>query len=272
MTDHGYYEELITAGLDGELSENQARELRAHLETCERCRNFRAAMEAVYGLTDRDLPEPPARVKENVMAAVRAAAPEKKKGKIIAFPLRSLAVAAAAAVVLWAGVRVFSPKGSSGSAAAPMMAAASVTADAGPAEEAGEMRTAGSGETVYDSVNGFMAAAPAAPPAPEAAEEAAAPVPRADEYRAAADYVICAAGEELLTAAEDALPEGLLTPDRPFPPPNREPDYTVQLAAPEGQERTWLLWEEDGTILVQTPEGDAGWTVSADVFQEFLSK
>ena len=271
MTDHGYYEELITAGLDGELSEDQARELRAHLETCERCRNFRAAMEAVHGLTDRDLPEPPARVKKNVMAAVRAAAPEKKKGKIIDFPLRSLAVAAAAAVVLWAGVRVFSPKGSSGSAAAPMMAASSVATDAGPAEEAGEMRTAGSGETAYDSVNGFMAA-PAAPPAPEAAEEEMALAPRPDEYRVAADYVICAAGEELLTAAEDVLPEGLLTPDRPFPPPNREPDYTVRLAAPEGQERTWLLWEEDGTILVQTPEGDTGWTVSADVLQEFLSQ
>ena len=40
MTDHGYYEELITAGLDGELSEDQARELRAHLETCERCRHL----------------------------------------------------------------------------------------------------------------------------------------------------------------------------------------------------------------------------------------
>ncbi len=272
MTDHGYFEELITAGLDGELSEDEARELRAHLESCERCRNFRSAMEAVYGLADRDLPEAPGELKENVMAAVRAAAPKKKKGRIIAFPLRSVAVAAAAALVLWAGVRVFSPKGSSGSAAAPMTAASSAAcADTAPAEDGGELRTAGSGEAAFDSVNGLMMAAPAAPEAAEAEE--AAPVPQPDEYRMAASYVVYdAAGEELLVLSEDDLPEGLLTPDKPFPVPNREPDYTVQTDVTEGEDRIWLMWEESGTMLIQTPEGDTGWTVSAQVFRELLNK
>ena len=263
MTDHGYFEELITAGLDGELSEAEAEELRAHLEGCQQCRSFKAAMEAVAGLTDRDLPAPPPALKENVMAAVRANPPEKKKGRILSFPLRSIAAAAALALVLWAGARVILPKGSAGSAGVQMSMAAG-SADAAKAEDAGDLRTGGMEDAAFDVYNGTLEAAPAA--------EAPAECPEPEECADEVCYVIFAGGEELFTAAGSALPEGLLAPAKPFPVPNREPDWTVQADAPEGERPTWLLWEEDGTVIVQTPEGDTGYSVSAEVFRAFLEQ
>ena len=267
MTDHGYFEELITAGLDGELSQDEARELRAHLETCERCRNFKAAMEAVGGLAERDLPAPPAGLKENVMAAVRAAGQNKKKGRIIPFPVRGIAVAAAAALVVLAGTRVLAPKGSSAAAGVQMSMAVAESADAAPTEDAGNMRTAGSGEAAFDAVNGLMAAPAAAPEAAEAEE--AAPVPEPAEAGAAVRYVVFdAAGEALFTAGPDELPEGLLTPDKPCPVPDREPDYTVQT---DGEGLAWLLWEQDGDVIVETPDGVAGYT-SPEALRAFLER
>ena len=38
MEDCRYYEELIGAELDGELTDSEAEALHAHLETCETCR------------------------------------------------------------------------------------------------------------------------------------------------------------------------------------------------------------------------------------------
>ena len=81
MADHGYFEELITAELDGELTAEQRAELDAHLAGCEQCRAFRDALSAVEGAAARHLPEPPAEFTANVMAAVRAQAKQKKKGK-----------------------------------------------------------------------------------------------------------------------------------------------------------------------------------------------
>ena len=105
-------------------------------------------MEAVAGLTDRDLPAPPPALKENVMAAVRANPPEKKKGRILSFPLRSIAAAAALALVLWAGARVIVPKGSAGSAGVQMSMAAG-SADAAKAEDA-TVDNAGVGDVYGD--------------------------------------------------------------------------------------------------------------------------
>ena len=58
MENCGYFEELISAELDGELSEAEKEALRAHLETCDACRAYREALRAVAG-TEADLPAPP---------------------------------------------------------------------------------------------------------------------------------------------------------------------------------------------------------------------
>ena len=106
MTDHSVYEEQICALLDGELSADEEASLRAHLDGCSECRAFFSAMEAVYGLAAKDLPEAPADLAQTVMAHVRAEArPEDSRTRIFRFPYRPLAAAAAAALVLWAGAR-----------------------------------------------------------------------------------------------------------------------------------------------------------------------
>ena len=152
MTDHAGFEEQICALLDGELSAAEEAALRAHLDECADCRAFLAAMEAVYGLTAKDLPEAPADLTQNVMTRVRAEAGKTKKpGKVLRFPVRPLAAAAAAALVLWAGARalpMFSPKGMSASAPAA----------------AGGAETAGSTVTSDSTVAADMAVPEEAPP------------------------------------------------------------------------------------------------------------
>ena len=107
-----YYEELVGAALDGEITAEEEKELRAHLESCEACRNFYEAMQAISGADDA-LGEPPENFTANVMARVHEAAapaktpeetPAKKKTNITRLVTRYGALAAAAAVAIWAGV------------------------------------------------------------------------------------------------------------------------------------------------------------------------
>lgn len=207
MADCGYYEELIGAGLDGQLSPEEERTLHAHLETCENCRRFYAAMQTLSGVTERDLPPAPEGLAASVMAGVRSAAPEKKK-KVIRVPARSLALAAAAAVVLWAGVRLTGPVRIKGmGSAAPAAASMAEEAPRLPEPESpmaamdtGVLaRGADTPETdaapAENSASSFMMMAPAAEPAPEAAEEAA--------------PAITVRGEEILYGGENVSLEEL---------------------------------------------------------------
>ena len=76
-----YYEELIGAALDGEITAEEDKELRAHLESCEACRSFYEAMQAISG-TDDALGDVPEDFTANVMARVReTAAPAEKPAK-----------------------------------------------------------------------------------------------------------------------------------------------------------------------------------------------
>ena len=265
MADHGYFEELITAELDGELTPEQRAELDGHLAGCEQCRTFRDALSAVEGAAARHLPEPPAEFTANVMAAVRAQAKQKKKGKLLPFPGRSLA-AAAAALVLWAGVRavnVFRPKGS----AAPMAAVAS------------------GAEAAYE-------AAPA-PMEPELAEEDSLDLteaPAADNgvmnnrvFAADAavgkalpeDELLCQISDRdgpICTLPVSELPEGLLVPDEPCADPDREPDYIILVYVSGGDPEEYWFWEQDGTMIVETAAGEYGWSVTAERFMQLINK
>ena len=118
-----YYEELIGAALDGEITAEEDKELRAHLESCEACRSFYEAMQAISG-TDDALGDAPENFTANVMARVHEAAapaekPAKKKASIQRLVTRCGALAAAAAVAIWAGVSfsgTFAAKGASSTA------------------------------------------------------------------------------------------------------------------------------------------------------------
>ena len=101
-----YYEELIGAALDGEITAEEDKELRAHLESCEACRSFYEAMQAISG-TDDALGDVPENFTANVMARVHETAapaekPAKKKASIQRLVTRCGALAAAAAVAIWA--------------------------------------------------------------------------------------------------------------------------------------------------------------------------
>ena len=72
MTDHTVFEERICAMLDGELSDGEAAELRAHLDECPECRAFLDAMKAVYGLSAKDLPDAPPELSQDGVGRVRA--------------------------------------------------------------------------------------------------------------------------------------------------------------------------------------------------------
>ena len=69
MADHGFFEELICAGLDGELTAEQQAALDAHLAECEQCRAFRDALEAVEGVSTPPLGFAP---EHDIMSSSRA--------------------------------------------------------------------------------------------------------------------------------------------------------------------------------------------------------
>ena len=285
MADHGYFEELICAELDGELTAEQKAELDAHLRDCGQCRAFRESMAAVEGVSARHLSAPPADLTANVMAAVRAEANRKKKGRIIAFPGRSLAIAAAAALVLWAGVRaadVLRPKGMTAASMAAETESAGAAYENAP-EEPVLMMDSTAAEAQEAPEEAPEPEAPAAPPAEPSAEMPAAPagglagnaVP-SNEARggsAPSGEALCQISDRngpLRELPLSELPRGLLVPDKPCTEPDREPDYIILVYVPEGDPEEYWLWEQDGRMIVETDTGEIGYTLSVKTFRKFL--
>ena len=236
-----YYEELIGAAIDGEITAEEEAALRAHLEECESCRSFYESLRAISGIED-ELPEPPEDFTASVMAQVRAAAPQKnapakKKTNITRLVTRYGALAAAAAAAIWAGTAFFGAKGSS--AAAPETAMFSVSApvteetavcdeaaDAAPAESAPRSMTAAAQDT--------------------GAANCAEPV---------AVTAVLPSGETV-TLSDDGFFAGyLLLDEGEAAAPEREADYVLTLTAPDGTESEYRLWVGQSEILWQ--EADA---------------
>lgn len=112
--------ELISGHIDRENTPDEETLLQAHLLKCESCRGvLQAFLDLESGL--KQLEEPPADLRENVMAAVRAEAPVPKKKK--AKRWGGLAVAAAlVAVIGISAVGLHAGESAPAEAAAPMMA------------------------------------------------------------------------------------------------------------------------------------------------------
>ena len=236
-----YYEELIGAALDGEITAEEEAALRAHLEECEGCRSFYESLRAISGIED-ELPEPPEGFTASVMAQVRAAAPQKatptkKKTSITRLVTRYGALAAAAAVAIWAGTAFFGAKGSS--AAAPETAMFSVSAPV--TEEA----------AVCDE------AAPEAPAesAPRSMTATAQDTGAANGAEPVAVTAVLPSGETV-TLSDDGFFAGyLLLDEGEAAAPEREADYVLTLTAPDGTESEYRLWVGQSEILWQ--EADA---------------
>lgn len=265
------YEALISAMLDGELSREEESALHTHLKTCERCRNYLALMRAIQGAAEADAPDPPADLSGRIMASVRAAAPQKKKkGRILGIPVRSLALAAAAAVVLlagWSGSRLLRAKGSAPGETA-LMSAASVPAVEEPeAPEAGNAPDFGpASQNAAVGENAAMGLLMDAY-AERAEEEAAAPT-EADEAAPEAVPFTLWAGEEKLSDGQDCgeLEMLAILSSYAVPAPERDPDYTLRN---ERGEILWRLWEDGDRLLLQH-EGEIAFGVKPAAVWDIL--
>ena len=244
-----YYEELIGAAIDGEITAEEDKELRAHLESCEACRNFYEAMQAISG-TDDALGDVPEGFTANVMARVHEAAapaekPVKRKAGITRLVTRYGALAAAAAVAIWAGVTfggTFAAKSAdSTSSNAPEIAMYS-----------------GSGEeSVCDAAPAEAPEAPASSMMMAAAPESAA----ANDADGGAMVTVTAekgGSDDTVTLPDDGFFAGyLLLDEGEASAPERDCDYTVTLTAPDGTESGYRLWAEEESIIWQEADGDA---------------
>jgi len=180
-----YYLELIGCEMDGELTGEERTALTAHLETCEDCRRYAAALRAIHeGIAEEA--QVPAHFAESVMAKL-----PKKKTNVIPFRRWGSLAAAAAVLVIALGSGVFAPKGKEAAMAAPMAPAAGDT----PAEAA---------PTEMQRNETMMFSAPAPRAAAEEAKSVEEEAPAADcvEAEAAFDPVT----EAALRYAEEKLP------------------------------------------------------------------
>ena len=235
-----YYEELISAALDGEITAEEDKELRAHLESCEACRSFYEAMQAISG-TDDALGDVPENFTTNVMARVHETAapaekPAKKKASIQRLVTRCGALAAAAAVAIWAGVTfsgTFAAKGASSTAREE-----SEIAMYSAAEDSAETET--------------PAEAPAAPAGGRMMAAAA------DGSVTVTVTAENGASDDAVTLPDDGFFAGyLLLDEGETPMPERDCDYTITLDAPDGTESAYRLWVEEESLVWQKADGDA---------------
>lgn len=246
-----YYEELIGAALDGEITAEEDKELRAHLESCEACRNFYEAMQAISG-TDDALGDAPENFTANVMARVHETAapaekPAKKKVSIQRLVTRCGALAAAAAVAIWAGVTfsgTFAAKGASSTA-----------------REESEIAMYSAAEDSAETERAARDAAPAEAPAPAGGRMmAAAPESAAADGSVTVTVTTAenGASDDAVTLPDDGFFAGyLLLDEGETPMPERGCDYTITLDAPDGTESVYRLWVEEESLVWQKADGDA---------------
>lgn len=100
-------QELISCLIDNELNEKDKAEVLEHIKTCPECKAVYDAFSAVSENLG-ELEEAPAGLAESVMSAVRSDTPAKRKTPWVKY----LSVAACLALVIFAGTKLNTPKGS----------------------------------------------------------------------------------------------------------------------------------------------------------------
>ncbi len=136
MTDCEKIQEMISAMLDGELSESEEQTVEAHIAECPECAAMYADFAAISAELGETIAEVPATLHSKIMKAVRVSQKPKKSVLIQLRPYLSTAACLAVIVAAVFAMRGGSAKSDSLAApAAPQAPAAAVTAEA-PMEKA----------------------------------------------------------------------------------------------------------------------------------------
>ena len=252
---HDKYKELLSALLDGELSESERGAALAHLAECEACQAYFAELNAMHdALADLDEAEPPADFAAGVLARLHEdAAPQPMKRHN---PWRRWGTLAACAAVIVLAVSTLPRMGGGMKASAPSPAEYSMPAPAAPAAPA----EAPSEETGcgFAAANDALAGADGAWEMSEAyLETSAVAAPRAEEPEDAltaydASHKSAASGVEL--PAESTEPTAQLTAKAAEDSP-----YTLTLVGEGAAE--WLEANAE-------PLGGGLWRVSVEAVNE----
>ena len=104
MRDCSEYDIMLSARLDGELSEDEERELEEHLAACPECRKYLRLLETVRDGLKEDLPAPPDTLRQGIMYKVGL---ERKRGRLVygAFG-RWTAIAAVICIIVFGAVKL----------------------------------------------------------------------------------------------------------------------------------------------------------------------
>ncbi len=187
MNTHAYYQELISRLLDEDaaLTAEENRGLQAHLAECADCAAVYQAFSSLSDALGKDLEEPPARLRENVMAELRREE-IRRKNRRRSSPVAFIAAAAVLALAIGLGPRLAAPKNSADSAVYTAQAAAGAVY----AEEAQQRSFAADKSAESNAV--YAAAADA----PEAQTDPAAPAEEDAEKHSLESLLLCLSGTE----------------------------------------------------------------------------
>lgn len=282
MTDCAYYMELISAELDGELTEAERARLTAHLAQCPACRRYRQALASVSGALEDSLEPPPATLARSVMARVRTlpvpgsapepeAAPAAREGRnrrLARGPVRLAALAAALALVVWAGYKALPRAGS-----ARTMESSAEEPET-PMEAPAAYMSAAEGEdsaAAADQEAGVAGASAEAAASEETAGEAQSPAeeptePELGQPQWESAQLLASDGSQSQAAGEKELAfltESVLTETSPAARPGREGDWTLTLRAAGGEEETYILWQEGERLYWAPAAGGETWLAGA---------
>ncbi len=98
-----HWEELLSARLDGPLTQEEARQLEDHLAACPRCRQYARELEETHKALQYWGTQPPPAVAEAILDAVRK---DPRSAKRPRRAWKALAAAAVLALVIWGAVQL----------------------------------------------------------------------------------------------------------------------------------------------------------------------
>jgi hypothetical protein len=248
VDDCGKYRDMIDRLLDRDLSEEEEKALRAHMESCGDCRRVYDAYRAIADALETDLAEPPEDLLPGIRRRIAAGEAEKKKARTRFSSRRIGLMAACLALMIFAGYQLdrwSQNQGAANDTSATLQ---------GPAERYGVASESG------QKFASLPAEAPAAP-APEIAG-AGAPDSSQGTGRVSPMYSqvrISADGRTVLESTDtqigSALADSILIPaGEPEKAPDRAADYTVTLTTQDtGETASYEVWV-DGDELRWRPE------------------